>query len=196
MKMLSISPMNRMAHPSLFSSSVVQGRGFHPSLAGGFWLGQAPEEWYRRAKTSIARFDDLLTRTSMIAAKVEREKILSWVGTAADDSSPAYRYATVKSDLQQDVEAFTPPAINAYQLERRTNRIVKLEEINTEFEEKVKTAETIYGKLPAPTVVERERIVQLPAATASTGTNWTLVGLVAAGAVGVAIVVTLLAKKK
>ena len=194
MRMLSISPFNRMAHPSLFSSSVVQSTGFHPTLAGGSWLGQTPEEWYRRAKAALAKFDNLLSRTSMIAAKVEREKILKWVDTAANTDSPAYRYATVRSDLQTDVEAYTPPAINAYQVERRTNRIEKLENINSEFEEMVTNAENIYGKLPEPTVVNRETIIQLPAETQ--GSNWTLPLLIGGGAIAVALVITLLAKKK
>lgn len=194
MRMLSISPFNKMAHPSLFSSSVVQSTGFHPTLAGGSWLGQTPDEWYRRAKAALAKFDNLLTRTSMIAAKVEREKILKWVDTAATTDSPAYRYATVKSDLQNDVEAYTPPAVNAYQIERRTNRIEKLESMNTDFEEMVTNAENVYGKLPEPTIVNKETIIKLPAEV--TGSNWTLPLLIGGGAIAVALVITLLAKKK
>jgi hypothetical protein len=190
---MSISPFNRTAHPSLFNASVVQSTGFHPTLAGGSWLGQTPDEWYRRAKTAIAKFDNLLTRTSMIAAKVEREKILKWVDTAATTDSPAYRYATVKSDLAS-AESFTPVSVQDYGVERRTNRIEKLESINTDFEEMVTTAENTYGKLPEPTIVNRETIVQLPAET--TGSNWTLPLLIGGGAIAVALVITLLAKKK
>lgn len=189
--MMLVSPVNRMAHPSIFNSSLVQSVGFHPTLAGGFRLGETPAEWYSRAKAAIATFDNLLTRASMIAARSEREKIIGWVGTAANADTPAYRYATVKSDLQTDVEAYTPPAINAYQVERRTNRIEKLDEINEKFEAQVASAENLYGKLPEPVI--RETIVNLPAE--STGSNWTLPIAIGGGAIAVAIVVTLLANR-
>jgi len=190
--MMLVSPVNRMAHPSIFNSSLVQSVGFHPTLAGGFRLGATPAEWYSRAKAAIATFDNLLTRASMIAARSSRELIIGWVGTAANADTPAYRYATVKSDLQTDVEAYTPPAINAYQVERRTNRIEKLDEINEKFEAQVASAENLYGKLPEPVIVNRETIVNLPAE--STGSNWTLPIAIGGGAIAVAIVVTLLAK--
>jgi len=184
------------ARPSLFGSSIRQSVGFHPTLAGGYWIGQTPQDWYRRAKESLAKFDALLTRTAKIANKTERDNILTWVGTAAVEDSPAYRYATVKRDLEGDVEAYTPPNVNAYQVERRQNRIKKLEDYNKEFEAKVSNAETVYGKLPEPTVIERERIVTPPGVPGGPTTDWTLPLLVGGGAVAVAVAVTLLAGGK
>lgn len=183
------------ARPSLFGSSVAQVPGFHPTLAGGYWMGQTPQEWYGRAKAAVAKFDELLTRTSRVASKTERDAILAWVGTAAQDGTPAYRYATVKSDLT-DVERFTPPAVQDYQLERRQSRVTKLEDFNKEFETKVSTAEAAHGRLPEPTVIERERIVSPAAAPAAAGTDWTMPLIVGGGAVAVALLVSLLAGGK
>lgn len=205
--------------PSLFGGSIQQGQGFHPtlsrgywmgqsaaaapqplrqSLQGNYWMGQTPSEWYNRAKKALAEFDQLLTRVAQIANKTEREEILVWIGTASDTGSPAYRYATVRSDLQSDVEAFTPPNVNAYQLSRRTNRIEKLEDFNQEFAAKVTNAENVYGRLPQPVVIERERIIKSggPLPPEPTGTDWTLPLLVGGGAVVVAVAVTLLAGAK
>lgn len=184
--------------PSLFGSSVAQGTGFHPTLSGGYWMGQGttPQDWYNRAKAAVAKFDQLLSRTSRIASKTERDAILEWVGNASTDATPAYRYATVKSDLS-DVERFTPPAVQDYQVSRRQGRIEKLEDFNREFEAKVSTAETAHGRLPEPAVIEREKIVTPGAAPpAPAGTDWTLPLAVGGGAVAVALLVTLLAGGK
>lgn len=182
------------ARPSFFGASLQQKMGFHPSLAGGRSLGQTPQEWYGRAKQSLTKFEDLLTRTATIANLTARNDILAWIGTASIDESPAYRYASVKSDLQQDVEAFTPPAVNAYQVGRRTNRIETLEDMNRQLETKVANAESVYGRLSAPVVIERERI--LTPGTSPAGSSWTMPLLVGGGAVAVAVLVTLLAGGK
>ena len=174
--------------PSLFGGTVEQARSFHPTMSQGSWMGQtAPADWYRRAKEGISKFDVYLTRTSYIANQTERNRVLAWMGSASTLDSPAYRYASVQGDLQQDVEAFTPPAIGAYQVPRRQNRIKKLESVNSEFESMVVNAENVYGKLSQPIVIERERILTVPGAEACT--NWTLPLLVGGGAVAVAILV-------
>ena len=174
--------------PSLFGGTVEQARSFHPTMSQGSWMGQtAPADWYRRAKEGISKFDAYLTRTASIANQTERAKIVQWVGIASTAGSPAERYYSVQSDLQGDVEAYTPPAINAYQVPRRQNRIKKLESFNSEFESMVVNAENVYGKLSQPVVIERDRILTVPGAEA--GTNWTLPLLVGGGAVAVAILV-------
>lgn len=179
--------------PSLFNASVEQTRTFHPSLAGGSWLGQSSAEWYARAKASLARFDEILTRTARIANQTERNRILGWVGKASTQDTPAYRYATVKNDLQESVEAHTPPAIDAYKVTRLQHRIEKLENYNNEFGTMVSNAENVYGKLAEPVVIERERIVSTTGG--ETKTNWTLPLVIGGGAVAVAILVSALSGK-
>lgn len=179
--------------PSLFNTTVAQTRTFHPTLAGGDSLGQSPSEWYRRAKASMARYDELIGRTASIANQTERNKILAWVGNPGSDGTPAYRYTSVANDIQADVESFTPPNVNAYQVERRQDRVKKLETYNNEFASMVSTAENVYGKLPEPIVINRDRTITQQAAG---GTNWTLPLIVGGGAIAVAALVTFLAKGK
>lgn len=180
--------------PSLFNVTVDQTRTFHPTLSGGDMLGQNPSEWYRRAKASIANYDALMLRVAQIANLTERNKIMTWAGNAGTSGTPAYRYASVLSDIQGDVEAFTPPNVNAYQVERRQDRIKRLESYNSELASMVTTAESVYGKLPDPVVINRTSTQ--PGGMISQGTNWTLPLIVGGGALAVAGLITWLAKKK
>lgn len=176
--------------PSLFGSSVQQSQGFHPTLAGGYWMGQTPADWYRRAKESLAKYDALSERVRRIANQTERKTLQEWMGSPAVDGSPAYRYQSVLSDLQQDVESFTPPAVNAYQVSRRTSRIEKLEDYNRDLEGMVANAEAVYGILPPSQVITEERTV-----TKSQTPGWVLPVAVGAGAIGIAALVTILGGK-
>jgi hypothetical protein len=173
--------------PSLFGSNVSASRGFHALSGARYVLAQTPIQWYQRAKSSIAKFDALRARTAQIANRTERDRILSWVGSGSDTASPAYRYATVKSDLAENVERFTPPAYEAYQVERRTDRIEKLEAFNREFETMVSNAENVYGR------VEPEVIQQIIQPGAPAAMDWTVPALVAGGAVAVAVLLSLIA---
>lgn len=178
--------------PSLFGSSVQQSQGFHPTLSGGYWMGQTtPSDWYRRAKESLAKYDALADRVKRIANQTERKTIQEWMGSPAVDGTPAERYQTVLSDLQQDVEAYTPPAVNAYQVERRTNRIKKLEAFNKSLEGMIANAEAVYGILPPNQVVERTTTL-----TQTQTPGWVLPVAVGAGAIGIAALVTILSKGK
>jgi len=156
------------------------------SMSGrGRFLGQAPAEWYRRAKAALARFEGLVARSNQIANRTSRENILAWVGDSANPATPAYRYATVLSDVSLDVERYTPPNVDAYQVERRQKRVTALEEINSEFNDRVGEAERVYGVLPAPVQLPgTERIVTVPGAA---GPNLTLPILIGAGAIAAAV---------
>lgn len=177
--------------PSLFGSSIVQGNGFHPTLSGGYWLGQAvtPKGWYSRAKAAVAKFEQLLSRTSRIASATERDNILAWVGPTGSVDTPRERYGTVVENIGY-VESFTPIDYEKYGISRLQNRVTKLESYNTEFESKVVNAETAHGRLTEPAVIERPRIVT--PGVAPTGTNWTLPILVGGGALAIALAVTLI----
>ena len=185
---------NGAPKPSFFSASVADSAGFHPQLASPvrrFSIGQSLMEWYDKAKKAIALFDDLLNRTAKIANKTEREAVLAWIGTAADTSSPAYRYATVKSDLS-DVEKTTPlsEGVKQYETSRRTNRIEKLEDFNSTFKAKVTNALNVFGALPAPVIINKERIVQM-----SGGIPTTTLLIGGAAVAGLAVLIILLKPK-
>lgn len=177
--------------PSLFGSSVEQSRGFHPTLASGYWMGQTPSDWYRRAKESLAKYNTLIERMNRVANQTERKAIQEYIGSPSTNESAAYRYNSVMSDLQQDVEAFTPPNVGAYQVERRTSRIEKLEDINKTIEAKITNAEAVYGILPPNQVITQDRLV-----TQSQTPGWVLPVAIGAGAIGIAALVTLLSGGK
>lgn len=177
------------AGPSLFGFAADQTKGFRGSMRGNarFSLGVTPSEWYQRAKVAVANFDTLFGRLAKIASPVERNRIIAWVGSASNEESPAYRYSSVKSDLARDVEAFTPPNVNAYQIERRTSRIQKLEEINSQLTASVSAAEKSFGTLADPVVIDRTVLE-------TAKTDWTLPLIVGGGAIAVALIVSALSK--
>lgn len=186
--MVMINGLGRGTH-SMFSSAVALGRGY--GLASPV-LGQStPYQWYQKAKAETARFDRLLTDAAKIANKTAREEVLAWVGKANQEGTPANAYARTASDLMENVEAFTPPNYDAYQLERRRNRILELEDVNDAFSAKVKDATATYGALPDPVTIER--IVVTPGAAAE-GNPWAIPVAVGVGAIGVALIVSLFGK--
>lgn len=188
MNRITISPMNRTARPSLFGSSLVQSHGFHPTLAGRFMLGTTPEEWYQRAKASIAKFDTLVDRIGKIASEPERKNLVDWIGNSYTVGSPAYKYAEAKRDLLEDVEKVTPPAVESYQVERRTERIEKLEAVNQELESKVVNSENVYGKNTEPI---KEVVITAPREDGETKPDLILPLIILGGAAVVTVVVTL-----
>jgi hypothetical protein len=191
MRQIQITPISgSLGRPSLFGFSVEQSRSFHPTLSGSFWMGQTPSDWYRRAKESIAKFDSLIGRMNRIANPAERKAVQEWVGSPSNEDSRAYRRRSVESDLRQDVEAFTPPNISAYTVDRRTNRIEKLEEINANFETRVANAELVYGQLPLDQVKTQEQLV-----AQTTTPGWVLPVAIGVGTLGIAALVTILSGK-
>jgi hypothetical protein len=104
-------------------------------------LGQEPEEWRRRAKDAVARFDLLLARISLVADDEERGRLLKEIGRDDVPGTPAERYTVVKQDLAA-AEAQTP--------EVATARIRHLEEDLFRLDTGVALAEDSYGTLAAP----------------------------------------------
>lgn len=122
-------------------------------------LGATGQEWYDRAKRSMATFADLYARVPTIANQQARTDILAWVGNDITVDSPYYKYQSVKADVEQNVESFKPPNTFAYDIERRQDRVVELEEVNVDFSKKVGDALGQYGIIPAAqTITIRETI--------------------------------------
>lgn len=147
-------------------------------------LGQSvtAAEWYERARRAIAKYQALQGRVAQIANKTSRAEILAWIGTPSNTSSIAYRYATVVSDSTQDVAR---EGVGAYNVERRQNRIMELEELNEDLEAKINQAEQFYGTLPAPVTQVKE--VRVPG---ETGADYTIPIIAAGGAVALALLLT------
>jgi hypothetical protein len=110
------------------------------------------EAWYGRAVKAVQEYEILKNRVAQIASRTEREQITAWLGSESVPTSPEYRYATVRQDATADVQA---EGIGAYNLQRRRNRVVELENWNRDFKAKVDNAERVAGVLPAATTITR-----------------------------------------
>ncbi len=151
------------------------------SLAGPS-LGQSYQEWYNRAKAATTKFADL--RDNFVPRIVDlraRADILEWLGGSFVDESPIYRWDTVMSDMSQAGR----DGIAIYEVSRRTNRIVKLEDFVTELGQKVGAAGQLSAK-PTPTPTpdtrpDRPIIVDVP--------DYTIPIVAAGGAVALAVLV-------
>lgn len=117
-----------------------------------YTLGQSDFEWYQKAKTAIAAYEDLVRRTNALASVSARRAIFDWLGSPTNPTTPAYRYGSVVSDLRTDVEAYTPPNYGAYAVERRQDRITELEGLIDEFKNRVRASEREVGQLPPPEI--------------------------------------------
>lgn len=180
----------------------ISGNGFRPSLFGTsvndhriFYLGQTAHDWYTRAQAAVARYDGLLARAKAVASASERDAVLSWIGSDSDQESPAYRYAAVAEDVDY---AGQGENMDHYVKTHVQNRVPKLEAFNNELETKVRIAELATGTTtpppgttPAPgTTPGGTRPPSAPAKT-----DWTLPLVIGGGAIAVAIIVTIVAKK-
>lgn len=166
--------------PSFFSGSVSDNFG----LAGPV-LGQDAQQFYVNAKNAIAKYDSLVQRVARVANKTVRDQLISDYGLSEPSNKDKSMY--MRNALASDVanaEKFSPIA---YEEGFPTHgpargRVTKLNNFDSDLENAVKDAEVTYGILPEPVVIEK--VVTVPGA--STGTNWTIPLVVAAGGIGVA----------
>ena len=176
---------------SPFSSSLKAGPGY--GLAGAVMGQTTPYQWYQTAKAEVANFDRYLNGAARIANKTARNEVLAWVGKSGTEGTPAYKAGMVISDLAENVEAFTPPNYDAYQLARRRNRITELADVNKVFSSKVKAALATYGELPEPVVIER--VIMTQGANTNTTTMvespWTVPVAIGASLIGLFALYTL-----
>lgn len=173
-------------------ASVVAHRQIGYHLASPVMGQTTPYQWYQKAKAETAKFESILTRAAKIANKTAREEVLAWVGKSDVQGSPAYRYASVMSDLRDDVEAFTPPNYDAYKVSRRRDRVTELADVNKSFEPRVNQAIAVNGELPEPVTIER--IIEIPGAPGAAQPGWVMPVAIGAGAVAVAGLLALLNK--
>lgn len=168
---------------SFFGGSVSDGfRAGYGLGAGGYSLGQTPEEWYRRARSAMADFDTYALRTAKVANKTVREQIATDFGLndPANKDKAMYMRAAVGYNAGQ-AESYTPPNYLIYGVgQQAKNRVQSLENFNSDFRRAVTDAENTYGVLPEPQVIER--VVTVPGAGAPAA-NWTLPIVIGGGAV-------------
>jgi len=109
-------------------------------------MGVTTEEWYKRASASLERYRFLKSQIQSVNNDVGRQSLTMWLGTIAVDESPEYRYATVLSDFNDAKKT----GLTVYDIDRRTGRIEKLENINDQFNQKIEAARISYGTRDVP----------------------------------------------
>lgn len=181
------------ARPSMFAAPAAY--MFHPAMAGSR-LGQTGPEWLGRARTAVARWEELGARVEQLTNRAERGRVETWIGDPAREDSPAYRYVSVKSDLM-DAESKIDPGADYADAnprgEARQTRIEKLENFVKTLGTLVANAEAIEGRVPVGAPLAPGAPPLPPAAEALPG--WVLPVAVGGGALLVALTIGLLAGK-
>lgn len=152
---LSGIPISRNAN---MGGSMFQRSGFTPVMGGSApkpQLGQSEQQWFGRAKSAVAAYDDLWTRTALIGNKEYRAQLAAKYHTKPEDQDGAlYRRNSVAYNVSQ-AESHTPVQYEIYAQNDQQNRVTKLENWNKDFRHDVEYGEKEYGILPAPEVIEQ-----------------------------------------
>lgn len=172
--------IGNISRGSYFAESVAQRRGV---AMGTFRLGQTGMEWYDRARNAVSAFERMLAQVEAMPS-LQKAEVLAWIGQTTDQSSPRYRYVSVVDDIRT-VEAADPLNYAVYDVERRQNRVTKLEEFNQAFAGRIQLAQrTPAGQVPARSGA--------PAPTApAAGSDYTIPLVIGGGAAAVLLAVLL-----
>ncbi len=117
-------------------------------------MGATAEEWYARAGSALARFDFLKGQINSVNNIGARDAIVRWLGSVDIVDSPEYRYNSVLDDYVNDVAVKGIEGTYGVDPDspsgpgRRQNRVVKLDDINEVFNEKIATAQATHGTRP------------------------------------------------
>lgn len=140
--------------------------GFNPQLAA-IALGQTAETYYTDAKKEIAKFDTLVDRVARLANKAIRDQMIEDYGLTdpSNKDKALYMRGALASDVAQADRFRLPSGEIPYNQgfpERGPSRgrVDKLHDWNRGLGREVQYAETTYGVLPEPVVIER--VVTVP----------------------------------
>lgn len=170
--------------PSIFATSIADGRGLHAGPSMGASLGQQGTSNYERAKREVAKFDAALETTRKIANKPVREEIFAtYVGDPNDPARESGSYQrNVVAGAIAEAESYTPVNTYVFTQASAVRHLDRLDKTNNGFQRAVTNAEATWGLLPEPVIIERERIVQVAGATPAWVTPVLVVGAAVAGA--------------
>ncbi len=141
-------------------------RGYAPAPPRRRILAQTTaQDFYNNAIQEIQKFDSIQARAAKIANKAARDQIIDTYGLndPTNKDKAMYMRGALASDVA-NAQAYTPIA---YEQGFPTHgpargRVTKLHNFNRDFNADVTAAETQYGILPEPVVIER--VVTTPAA--------------------------------
>jgi hypothetical protein len=158
------APLFSSAAKEIFGLNGYGLRGYAP--APRHFLAQTTaQDFYNNAIQEIQKFDSIQARAAKIANKAARDQIIDTYGLndPTNKDKAMYMRGALASDVA-NAQAYTPIA---YEQGFPTHgpargRVTKLHNFNRDFNADVTAAETQYGILPEPVVIER--VVTTPAA--------------------------------
>lgn len=114
-------------------------------------LGDTGEEWFKRAKKALVIYENTMLNYGRIpAGSLKRDLWENKIGGASttlpkeDDGTWNYAYQKISRAVRA-IEAKKIPPQYYYEVERRQNRVVRLEDANKEFRSAVTAALVQYG---------------------------------------------------
>jgi len=118
-------------------------------------LGQADQQWFARAKASVASYDDLWARAQQISDQAYRDQLAAKYHTKPEDQAGAlYRRNSVAFDVSQ-AESFSPVKYSIYTDSAAQDKVTKLEGWNDQFRGDVEHGEQAYGTQAKPGPVDQ-----------------------------------------
>lgn len=110
------------------------------SMASAPRMGQYDQTWYERAKAALAKYEELVSNTSVLNEPAVREDLIS---RYSGDLLQADSVATLINILAQEVqeaESYVPTRYEVFADRERQGRVEKLEYYNRLFESDIAKA--------------------------------------------------------
>lgn len=156
---VSISGANG-SRATMFASGL--GDFFRAPSARSPFLGQTTGQGiYDNAKEQIRRFDSFVERTKKLANKQSRERIADDFGLGEpNNKDKAFYERNATAGNVAEADSYTPPNYYIFEVSGPAkNRPARLQDWNHEFKRAVEDAETTWGILPEPQIIERMVLV-------------------------------------
>ena len=152
------APLFSSAAKEIFGMNGYGLRGYAPAPPRRFLAQTTAQDFYNNAIQEIQKFDSIQARAAKIANKSARDTIIDTYGlnNPTDNNKAMYMRGALASDVA-NAQKYTPLA---YEEGFPTHgpargRVTKLHNFNRDFDADVTAAETQYGILPEPVVIER-----------------------------------------
>jgi len=159
---LSGAPIGRNAN---MGGSMFHRSGFAPVMSSTLpkrQLGEDEQKWFTRAKAGVAAYDDLWTRTQLIADKTYREQLAAKYHTKPEDENGALFRRNSVAYKVSEAESFTPVNYKIFEDTQQQDKVTKLENWNSDFRKDVEYGEKTYGLLQAPEAIAQTATAATP----------------------------------
>ena len=151
-------------------------------------LGQNGQQWYSRAKTAVAEYDNLWDRAQKIAPENIRVELASKYHQQSNDPDDALNIRNTLAYYVSQAEGTAPVKYTIFDMPQSQNRVVRLENSNRDMKTDVEFSEKTYGIMNP--IQYMESVIQgqsLP--------SWAIPAAVMAGLAIAGVIIVKLVKK-